>query len=59
MNSHYTWYTWDCPNCGAENLDSPDCTTAPLCWECAKDFDWWEIDYRGAAKERVLEVWGE
>lgn len=34
---------WMCPNCDAENVDYPDLTVIPLCFDCGCEFDWVEL----------------
>ena len=34
---------WICPNCSTENTDLKSQTSAPLCSNCEKDFEWQDI----------------
>jgi hypothetical protein len=38
---------WHCPKCAAENVDSPDATSVPLCVACGAEFEWDDMpEYR-------------
>jgi len=34
---------WECPACGEENIDNPDCTSFPICSGCDECFHWTTI----------------
>ena len=34
---------WECPVCGEENIDNPDCTSFPICSGCDECFHWTTI----------------
>ena len=38
------WVVWECPDCGMENVDSPDLTATPMCGDCGAEFDWWDFE---------------
>jgi predicted RNA-binding Zn-ribbon protein involved in translation (DUF1610 family) len=37
------WVEWNCPNCGAVNMDDPAQTAIPMCEACDRDVDWQDI----------------
>lgn len=34
------WWEWECPHCGATNLDDYIETIYPMCCGCTESFDW-------------------
>jgi len=36
--------SWECPECGEKNLDSPDLTAVPMCGNCGFEADWWDFE---------------
>jgi len=48
------WVTWNCPECGEENMDSYKFTARPLCEGCECDFDWDDVFDTGTQPNKSL-----
>lgn len=47
---------WSCPQCGWINQDKTT-TTAPICADCDRGFDWWELVDGEARRNRKMTKW--